>query len=82
MIKRIYVTPKDIALGGPWNGWGKDAISRAMTRTLGKKTTVGGTIFVTDYLMGDLPRHITQKLVATGMDKPITGPRFNFRVEL
>jgi hypothetical protein len=85
--KRIYVTPADIKKGGVWNGWGKDAVSRAMSRALGKKVTVGGTIFVSgiwgkDYQMGSLPVKVQKRLLASGIEKPIVGPRFNFRVQV
>lgn len=82
MIKRIYVTPKDIREGGVKDGWGKDAITRAMRRALKPWTvTAGGSIFAATspegrFYVGKLPAKLVKG------DLKYEGPRFNFRVEI
>lgn len=85
--KRIYVTPKDIREGGVWDGNGKDAISKAMTRALKTRVCVGATLFACNnrnqsLMIGRLPEKLTALHDKLGRTNPINGPRFNFRIQL
>lgn len=84
--KRIYVTPKDITMGGVWDGGGKDAISRAMTRAFGHTIRVGATLYA-GYdkdkkliVSGALPKQI-REMSRRYPGTRIVGPRFNFRIQ-
>lgn len=83
--KRIYVTPKDITLGGVWNGTGKDPISRAMTRALGQRVICGVTIFCLgqgkECRVLKLPVRVTEEYVRV-TERGESMARFNFRVEV
>ena len=83
-IKRVYVTPKDIKDGGEWDGHGKDCISKALSRAIGRSASAGATLYATSppFYVGKLPKRITTLFDSLHTSRRYVGPRFNFRIQV